>query len=311
MANFISYVFVFFVLLVGAIAAYEDFRSGKIRNKLILFGLGSGFFLLLISVLTGALPVDIFWQSLLNAFIALFLGYVLWYFDLWAAGDAKLFFVLALLLPLRFYWRGFLPVFPSLVILINAFTPLLIFIFCQSVFLAAKKAFLFFKQRELGVWLKNMPGELRQRIRTDHLKYLAALAGFFSGFVIFQLVRSEANGFLGRFGGGKWILFFLMAFLGMAFSRIAKNRKALIALAGVLILYLFARWFFYSWDPLLSLAPITGNSVLQMLGFGSLFLIFSFYERSSRDKNLHFAFWLFLGVFLTILLQGSLLRLVF
>lgn len=56
-----------------------------------------------------------------NAGLALLAGFLMWWFGLWAAGDAKMFAVLALLMPLSTYREAYLPVFPAYVLLFNTF----------------------------------------------------------------------------------------------------------------------------------------------------------------------------------------------
>lgn len=307
MFNSIFYLLPFIVLTIGAIAAYNDFKFGKIPNKLVIAGLAASLVLLPVSVLTGNIPINIFWQALLNAVAALALGYSFWYFDLWAAGDAKLFFVLALLLPFRFYWRSYLPVFPSLAILTNAFIPLLIFVFFQSVFLMAKSVFLFFKQDKVRARLDEGVKMFIQAIKINYLSYLWVALAFGLVFVMFQLVRLEMGKFIGGFALGQAGLFFSMAFLGMLAGRAIKNKRIVLAMAAVLVLILSTVRVFYSQNLLISLAQITKNTIPYLAGMGLLFWLFDFYGKESRSKNLHFAFWLLLGVMLTMILNGSLL----
>lgn len=61
-----------------------------------------------------------------NAGIALFAGFALWWYGLWAAGDAKMFATLSLLLPLSTYKNAFMPIFPSYVLLFNTFASLMV-----------------------------------------------------------------------------------------------------------------------------------------------------------------------------------------
>lgn len=59
-----------------------------------------------------------------NALLALVAGFLMWWFGLWAAGDAKAFAVLALLLPLSTYRNAYMPAFPAYVLLFNTFVSL-------------------------------------------------------------------------------------------------------------------------------------------------------------------------------------------
>jgi hypothetical protein len=57
----------------------------------------------------------------LNVALAILLAFGLWWFGLWAAGDAKLFIALVALLPLSTYRNAYWPYFPSYVLLFNTF----------------------------------------------------------------------------------------------------------------------------------------------------------------------------------------------
>lgn len=60
-------------------------------------------------------------KVLLNAALALVAGFLLWWFGLWAAGDAKLFGVLAAMLPLSTYSQAYMALFPAYVLIFNTF----------------------------------------------------------------------------------------------------------------------------------------------------------------------------------------------
>ena len=60
-------------------------------------------------------------KVLANAGLALIAGFLMWWFGLWAAGDAKMFAVLAFLLPLSTYRNAYMPLFPAYVLLFNTF----------------------------------------------------------------------------------------------------------------------------------------------------------------------------------------------
>lgn len=122
--------------LLAGVTSVEDLREGRIRNKWVLMALmwGAGAYALLslsriyAPYLTApAVANTLFngsWAALIgmtaaNAFCSLLIGFLLFHFGYWAAGDAKLFFAVALLLPLKYYFAHFLPVFPALNLFIN------------------------------------------------------------------------------------------------------------------------------------------------------------------------------------------------
>jgi hypothetical protein len=97
-------------------AAWEDFRTGRIRNVLLgrlLLAVAVWFWTLAVAVgvfeldrglifPAHSLP-DYFLRIAHNTGLALALGIILWFARLWAAGDSKIFPLIVALLPLRFY----------------------------------------------------------------------------------------------------------------------------------------------------------------------------------------------------------------
>lgn len=297
----------FVILALGLVVSYEDFRFRKIKNQWIIIGLLAGIFLYSIELLTGGLTLDHFFKIILNALVALALGYGFWYFDLWAAGDAKLFFFFSFLLPFKFYWKTYLPIFPSMVILINAFIPLVIFTLAQASYLFGKKILLFFSAVNLRARLEHRSRKFFQRVKINYLSYLAPAGALILTFFVFQLVRLEADAYLGGFVWGKPGLFFVVMLLGMAGGWLFRKKEALVAAFGILIGYLFWRQFGYAGNIFWDVLPKTLSSLWLITGFAVLNWLFSFYEKESGSKNLHLAFWLLLGVCLTLVLKGSLL----
>jgi len=89
------------------VCSYTDIKYGKIKNNCILIGLA---WVLIVYILLGIYSffylgqmenISYFGKMLLNGFITLILGYLLWHFRLWTAADAKLFTLYALLIPLK------------------------------------------------------------------------------------------------------------------------------------------------------------------------------------------------------------------
>jgi len=89
------------------------------------------------------IPLNYLSKVILNVVIALTIAFLMWRFKAWAAGDAKLFMVYSLLIPLKYYWKSYLVYFPSFVLLINIFIPIFIYLLIRSVFHWFK--FIYFK----------------------------------------------------------------------------------------------------------------------------------------------------------------------
>lgn len=135
--------------LLCAVTSWEDARTGLIRNKWVLAGLLWGLAAYAALSLTRAwwpgltdpaLENTLFagswgrllWMTALNAAAALVCGFLIFHLDYWSAGDAKLFFVIALLLPLKYYFRHFLPGFPAFSLFLNVMTVAALYIWGEA-----------------------------------------------------------------------------------------------------------------------------------------------------------------------------------
>jgi len=133
-----------FIVAFGLITSYDDIRFNRIKNKWVLLAIAFG---VLVSIIihflnpsqttpTGLPYLAEFYLNVLCTFV---LGYILWYTGLWSAGDAKLFLAYALLIPITTYQFALFPHFPSYTLLVNTFTPFLLF-FIIFVLIRIKKA---------------------------------------------------------------------------------------------------------------------------------------------------------------------------
>ena len=203
------------LFFIGIITSYEDFKYGKVRNKWILLGLFWGLIIIIfffvwyfvaspitryyyfeIQHLPDDSPAPVFtvslvylWRVILNVVIALLIAFLMWRFNAWAAGDAKLFVVYALLLPLTYYWKSYLPYFPSFVLLINIFIPIFLYLLFRSCFYYLKFIYLrLTKTDKRGSSLKSD----RAREKTDKKKAgwekIKSMAVMFLGFIGIFLV---------------------------------------------------------------------------------------------------------------------------
>ena len=131
------------VLLFAGIAAWGDLKPmlphllgrtgytgavhGRISNRLLLYWLAFGALALIGGQVFEASGgtylaarwvlesegIGLVWAVLINAGLAFLLAIVLWLLGLWAAGDAKMFALLAFTLPLSMYHLNYISFFPS------------------------------------------------------------------------------------------------------------------------------------------------------------------------------------------------------
>lgn len=122
----------FFILtvIIGLFTSIEDVRTGKIRNFWIAVGFSYGCILYLVSGYGDRAPYH---YVVSNMALSLLTAYWFWKFDLWFAGDAKLFFLYSILLPTGIYKIAFFPFFPSFQIIFYAFIPAAFYLLALSV----------------------------------------------------------------------------------------------------------------------------------------------------------------------------------
>lgn len=124
------------LLMLLAIAGYTDCKSSIIANRL------------LIACSLVAIPIDILYYSLwgrpylpaflLNLVLLTVVSTVFYCYHLWAAGDSKLLFVVALLIPGRAYTLGSLGPTSSFTIVVFTFSIAFLFVIFESVWLMFK-----------------------------------------------------------------------------------------------------------------------------------------------------------------------------
>jgi hypothetical protein len=143
--NLVDILFLPAIFFIGAIVSYEDIKFNKIKNKWILASILYGLFIFGILIILTQIDnisssinfnfqirIVYFLRIFINSIITLIIGFFLYRSGTLAAGDAKLIFIFSFLLPLKYYWKSYLPVFPSLVLFLNIFIPIFIYIILRS-----------------------------------------------------------------------------------------------------------------------------------------------------------------------------------
>lgn len=98
------------MLVIGLFTSIEDIKTGKIRNFWIVLGL---LYSLVLYLFVGGIERPPLGYIAANLTLSLLIAYALWKYKYWFAGDAKLFFLFAILLPAGSYRTAFLLFFPS------------------------------------------------------------------------------------------------------------------------------------------------------------------------------------------------------
>ena len=147
------------MLSCGLYTGYTDFRYGKIANIYTLFLIGFG-------VISQGLFIgegDITWlHSCVTILGGLGLAFAMFYTGIWAAGDAKLFWGISLLLPPSVFSRTPATQFHPLILLVNIFILFLVYVTFTSIFKTTFQQQKTLIARSFTAQLKQFPRRLLQ-----------------------------------------------------------------------------------------------------------------------------------------------------
>lgn len=146
--DYFSYPFLALAVLVGLLASFSDLKEGRIKNRLLVYGALVALYFYLAEILillsfNASVSWSYFRDVLVNAVLGFLAGFILWHFNIWAAGDAKLFAFFVFSIPLVYYQKNYLPYFPSFALILNIFIVILAFIFLKMIFDVFLSAVLF------------------------------------------------------------------------------------------------------------------------------------------------------------------------
>ena len=271
------------ILTLGALTSYTDIRFREIKNIHIIYAMLGAFAAHALSsaLLKNVISVHL----LLNLLIGISIGLMLYFTGSWGAGDAKLFIVFCLLMPMEKYSNLF--PFPSVVIFINCFliSTLALFI-CSFIFIIQSRQpilkLLFNKQNSFNFLVKSVGGSF--------------CIIFCLGWIIMPIILSICPQITRL---SQIIIVFLFYFaLHKALNDHIKSGRVFLLVLG---LGLLARILFQSLD----FVGMNFLLTLKYTAFYSLFYqclrgILSFNSpKEGKYKNIPFAPLIFLGTLLT------------
>jgi Flp pilus assembly protein protease CpaA len=220
------------VFLIGAICTYTDLKYGKIRNKWLIVGFVWALVLYLSLIFYNYLflhqagNLNYLRGMIFNGLLALGLGYVLWNLKLWAAGDAKLFTLFAFLLPPEFYAKTYFSEFPSFVLLINIFIPLLVFLITKALIFISKNII---GSIGRGEWRWPFSVKTLKDFGKQFLKQARVYITFIFIFMILQVLMKEVLSATSVFTSkmSQFYLFLIIFFLFRVFNTFIVKHKSI------------------------------------------------------------------------------------
>lgn len=308
--NIFDYLFLPVLFFILAVTAFEDVKYGKIRNKWIVFGLFWAIGVYLFFILwffAGKYIVDFYYfkiikvgvedprpffyvypsyilESLGNFLFSIVVAITLWFFRGWAAGDAKLFIVCCLLIPLKYYFNSYLSIFPSFVLLVNIFVPVFFFLIIKSFAYLLK--YIFEQRKEISIGkIKASIISAKDKIRKKIIGFCQLFLGFWFLMLIVQYVMRYIPS---DFHSSNFVVFLYLAML-IAFSlsvKLFRNKKVFLII-GLFILCWAGIYFFYDTNFLIKIVVFVTKMVIFFLVFLELIsTMMDFYINKMEVKEI-------------------------
>ena len=294
------YVFLPMVILAGIISSYTDLKHRQVSNNLIIWGIAYAFilnlFLAIYSLLTSSTQpnsiLNYYLNYLLNGIIALVLSFLMWKNRIWKPGDAKLFFVFVLLLPLSVYSNNYIDIFPSVILLINIFVPAALFFGVKLIISSSIKA----------------KREILEKLSKDFLVEVIILIGISWAFSFFSKIISATFGIVQNTTITILSYFFIRGAISTGIKKVRKRFHYLVPLfiiLALLIIFLFISSSIKNMPLLLTRL----KSILLLLLAYIVFRLFNIASElksqiSKKDLEVPLAVAIFIGVLLTIINKG-------
>jgi len=292
------------IFILGIVTSYSDIKYGKIKNSHLLWG---GLYVLCLYIFLIIYSLFFLHQTdnlkyvaelLLNGVIAFIISYLLWRFNLWAAGDAKLFILYSLLIPPEFYSKNYIPYFPSAIFLIDTFLIIGLFFFLKMLIKGIKlglksniklSSFVLYLSR---INYKNLYKNLKNNI----LKIGKTFLFITSMIIILQYIQTKTDIIYLKVLSNPFVFYLLFFALQMFFFKnLTKNK--LLSIIIILIGVICGFTFIYT-NKTIELINIIKNSVLLMIFMSFSIQLVYFYIDNYEIKKIAVKN-LYAGCFLT------------
>lgn len=249
---FIEFFPLILALLIAMRASYSDVKCGKVWNrdlKMAIYLIGAYYLILILLSFFGLFDLRFSYFLLLfsNLIFATLISFFMWHFGMWSAGDAKLFIVLCLILPMNYYKATYIDIFPSLVLLINIWIPVFVFMILK---LSLQGLISYISHFSIQSMKRDAKSFFTLSVITKHLKSLSIFLGMFLLFALMiNVIRNIVSHFDFLFFSNMSSNFVVFTILltHPIYRIIRKDKKYLFYILGAVICYSF---FLYIFNPL-------------------------------------------------------------
>jgi len=274
----------------------EDREFGKIRNKDILLGIKVIFFLLLINISNtiagyfgynnNYLNLEFYKAYVTNFVYAFVFSYILWYGEIWPAGDSKYFILNLMFLPLiNFRINGF-PHNLWIIVLINIFIVASVI----SIFNYFKENIILMNMQNVNAFneIKKLYYEKLKKIDFKSSEIYLTIGSILSIFTYKQTINIFIQNYIIKIFHRTDIFFFLLFFLWPKISSFFKTKYwkyIIISFYSILFLTLFLIP-----DPIKYIKTIFKMAILNTFKFSLvLFIAKTIFEDILENSNTYYA----------------------
>ena len=243
----VSIVSITSILGLGIITSITDIKEHKAYNRDLLMFACIGLAIQILSICLGYYDVLSIVANICLAFITAFCFFAA---RIWAAGDAKLFTVMILLIPRSFYGVNAERLFPAFMVLGFVFTLALFYVLAESLALFM----LDFRNRRLGNWKRFLPRPSLHSLLTWALGYVSvSTLNICLGFAVHSDMWQNSNFSI--------IVSLLLAVAVFSLFETAKSKLILLCICVVARIVMYVTWSI----GLMDISPITLLTVLLVI----------------------------------------------
>lgn len=186
-----------------------DIKSKKIYNKIILISFIASS--CIYAILFKEVEKEYILSHCINNIVTLVISFLFYYFKIWAAGDAKLFWVISFIIPFSIYEAPKENIFPSVFLLIMVFGSAFIYVVFETIYLWVKD-----KEKFSNI----------QVMQFSRVSWTDFVIQYFTAYFMVLLINNIVNTFFGDFNryNGALQLICNMLFITFLYRAVSKRK---------------------------------------------------------------------------------------